>query len=299
MPALLQRKVELTLSRPGAGPSFFALDQTNAVQVTDLRVTFSVEKTIGSSPNTAQVVVYNLAEITRAEFIRKPLHVRLEAGYEGDLARLFTGDLSYGSNVPEGVDWRTELTLGDGARAYRNARARASLAAGSTRRQALAACASALGLALPRSVDDVPEIAAALRVQYASGVALSGPARQELDRVCRAAGVSWSIQDGRLQILRDADTRSDEIARIAADTGMVGSPEMGAPERASAAGAGKGGRRSPRLTVRTLLDPRITPGGRVRVESLAYTGLIRAVKVVHTGDTHGQDWYTVVEGTPL
>ena len=28
-------------------------------------------------------------------------------------------------------------------------------------------------------------------------------------------------------------------------------------------------------------------------------GLIRAVKVVHTGDTHGQHWYTVVEGTPL
>ena len=82
--------------------------------------------------------------------------------------------------------------------------------------------------------------------------------------------------------------RTISVPRIAQDTGMVGSPAMGAPTE-------EGG--PPVLTVTSLLRPDLRLRGRVTVESKATTGQFVCQRVIHQGDTHGQQWYTMIEAT--
>ncbi len=284
MTRLFKRGVALTLARPQAG-KFFE-NEPNAITIRDLRVQFSIVKDLDSEPNTCDVMVTNLAERTRAEVARLPLHVRLDAGYDGELARIFTGDVIWGQSKLNGVDWETKLQLGDGSRAHGGARLNRSFKAGTSAKTVLGDLAKAHGLKLPTSIADAKELSA----QFASGVTVSGPTHTELTKVLAPRGYGWSVQDGRLQILSGTGTRPDEAIVINQDAGMIGSPEFGPP--------GDEGK-PPTMTVSVLLYPRITPGGKIKVESRSVNGLFRVERVTHVGDTHGQSWQSNIEAIPL
>ena len=52
------------------------------------------------------------------------------------------------------------------------------------------------------------------------------------------------------------------------------------------------------MTVKMLLYPEIVPGDLVQVTSKVKNGLFKVVKVRHSGDTHGHDWWTDLEIAP-
>ncbi len=284
MARLFRRLAAVTLAKPLTG-KFFG-QQPNAIVVTDLRIQFSIEKSLEREPNSAHVTITNLAERSRAEVQQRPVWIRLDAGYDGQLERVFEGDLFHGESMRESADWETKLQVNDGGRAFRFARVSRSYGAGVDAYTALREAAKAMGLEARFS----PQAALELRAQYASGLVLQGPARMELDKVLAPYGMSWSIQDGRLQVLRAGEYRTEEPILISQDTGMVGVPDYGSPEK-------KG--QSPSLTVKTLLQPSVTPGGRVQVASRQIRGTFRVERVVHEGDTHGETWHTTIEAKPL
>src|SRR5436190_1487216 len=93
-----RRRAVLTVAKPQAGS--FTHTLPNALTIRDLKITFSIEKTIGRTPNTCVVSVFNLSDDTRARYFKdKPLHVSLDAGYVDNLQRIFTGDLRFGSTL--------------------------------------------------------------------------------------------------------------------------------------------------------------------------------------------------------
>ena len=262
---------------------FFAV--TESVTVRDLRVTVSIAKSLESTPNTATVNVYNLAERTRAEFQQRPLQVRLEAGYaDGGLATLFVGDVRFARSSLGGVDWVTRLELGDGARARKHARVSRSFKAGTTMRTVLDELAKSMGLTAPKSTDEI----SALGAQVANGIALSGPSHAELTRVLKASGLGWSIQDHQLQVLPRGGALASTAIVFSEHTGMVGVPEFGAPEQ---------GGKPPTLAISKLIDPSAlpTPGRKIVVSSRAVNGTFRVTRVTHHGDTHGAEWRSDVE----
>lgn len=279
---LFKRNVAITIARP---QSFF-VQAPNAVIVRDLRVIFQIEKSLSKEPNTCEVKIYNLAERTRGEVQVKPLHIRVDAGYDGNLERLFTGDLRFAQSKRQPVDWETCLQVADGDRAHRHARVNRSYKGGIDVKSALGEVARSMGLKLPTSVTEAKEFA----TQFTSGLTLQGPSQLEMERLLKPHGFTHSIQDGRLQILKATTAHTTEAIIIAQDTGMVGSPEFGTPDKKS----GK-----PVLTVKTLLKPRVFPGGLIRVEARAITGTFRVDRVTHSGDTHGSDWYTTIEAKEL
>lgn len=282
MALLFQRGCSVTVAKPDG----FFTQKPNAVVISDLRIQFHVEKTIGEEPNRCDVTVTNLAEGTRGQVVAKPLYVRLDAGYDGSLERLFTGDLLWGSSAKTGADWETTLQLRDGDRAFRYARVSRSYRGGVSARDAIVEAGRAMGLTVKLS----PTADRELRAQFASGLTLAGTAAGELSRLLAPFGMSWSIQDGRLQILRADELRADQAVVVSEDTGMIGVPELGAPIR-------KGGR--PVALVKMQLYPRVTPGGKVRIESRTVRGTFKALRVSHTGDTHGIPWETAVEAEPV
>lgn len=288
MARLFKREARVTIARPfrgdvssSAARRFFA-QAPNAVVVEGLRVQFRVEKNLASEPNTCDVTITNLAERTRGEVQDRPLYVRVDAGYDGELQRLFTGDLRWSNSVRNGADWETTLQLGDGARAFAFGRVNRSFRGGVTARTAVVEAADALGLTVKLSARAEAE----LQSQFAGGLSLIGLARDTLDQVLTPFGMSWSIQDGRLQILLADEARPEAPVLISQDTGMIGSPEFGAPET-------KG--KKPILKFKTLLHPELTPGTLVSVQSATINGRFRCERVAHMGDSRGREWYTEVE----
>lgn len=277
---LFKRAIAVTLARPVAG-SFFSAEPDSTV-ITDMRVQFTVEKNLKASANKAELTLYNLWEDSRAGLQVKPLKVRVDAGYDGNLERLFIGDLRHSQSKHLGPDWETRLELGDGDRALKHARISKAYKGGTQAKTILADICRSMGVSAPINLDGRRE----LLNEYATGVALTGLAHQNLTFLLSALGLEWSIQDGALQILSSNELRAGEPVVISQDTGMVGSPEFGTPDK-------KGGK--PRLTVRMLLYPGLTPGRKIDVRASGVTGVFRIERVVHSGDTHGTDWFSDIE----
>src|SRR5690348_16184447 len=83
------------------------------LEITDLRIKFSVERSLTPTPNQCDVWHSNLAQATRADLTTKPLSVQVDAGYD-DVARLlFVGDLRFGRSKQDGPSWTTLLQSGD------------------------------------------------------------------------------------------------------------------------------------------------------------------------------------------
>lgn len=291
MANLYGRVARLTISTPAAtGYSATLRDELVIDSNSDgkggnqgLRVSFKICKTDGKEPNTAEIVVTNLSPDNRGLLQKKGVKVTLEAGYEATgLSRIFRGDARTIDHIRDKADWNTTIKCGDGERAYQNARVNESFAPGTGAGDVLTYLANVSGL----QVGNVPTVVANLLFTYDQGYVVSGKWRDELDKLVRALGYYVSIQNETLQVLLPGQASTAAIPLISADSGLIGSPEFGAPEK-------KG---KPALVkFKSLLMPTL-PGARVRLKSLRYDGVVRVKKVEFEGDTFGGDWYTTYQG---
>jgi len=277
---LYKREVEITLSR---STGFFEQDPSNQIIISDMRVQFNVTKNLRDEPNTCELTITNLASETRAALQVLPLHVRIAAGYDGETQELFAGDMFWAGSSREGVDWLTKIQVGDGTRARANARISRTFKSGADPRQVIGDVAKSMGLKIPRSLAEGTDFLHSL----SSGVTVDGPSHEQMTKLLAPKGYGWSVQGGKLQVLKDGETLGGEAIVINKDAGMVGSPDFGAPSD---------DKQPPVLTVKTLLKPELRCGGRIALESRAINGLFRVNKLTHAGDTAGSAWHSTIEG---
>ncbi len=91
-----------------------------------LRVAFNIEKTLKPEPNRAEVMVWNLSELSRLALEQlSQVPVIVEAGYE-QTSKLFFGFLSEAQSITDGDDIVTIISSGDGEKAYQKSRINAS-----------------------------------------------------------------------------------------------------------------------------------------------------------------------------
>jgi hypothetical protein len=286
-----KRRIQVTVARMMPDVFFAEPSRTNAIVIRDAHIKFKVEKTLEEKPNTCEIEIFNLAETTRAAFTVKPSLVRLEAGYESapgvpELVKLFEGDLTFGPSAHEGVDWITRVSAAEGGRALANAHVSRSYKAGVNHRTVIAEVAKSMGLKVPTNVKEAKELSA----QFVSGVTLHGPSQAQMTKILKPHGMGWSIQNGQLQVLRAAGVRADEAIVISAKTGMVGSPILDAPKEPG---------KPATVKVKTLLEPGLLPGGRMRIIAEGVDGLFRIDKVTLQGSNFDTDYYSEVDGTML
>lgn len=285
MPDRLNRAARFSLARP-IGDSFATAREIETISVTDLRVAFSIEKNLGKEPNECSITVTNLSEKSRQELQKKPIRVTLEAGYIDQLETIFVGDVRWAESKRDRVDWHTTFECGDGHRAYRYARLNKTFRKGVTVRRALQDTAAAMNFRLPPEIADDPS----LDKQFAAGFAASGPARDVLSALLAPRGLTWSIQNGKLQILRETQTIRKGAALINQGNGLIGIPELSSPKD-------KGN--PPTLHCETLLRADISPGGIIQLDSRSIKGRFKVRRVLHVGDTHGSEWKTEIEARPI
>lgn len=266
-----------------------------------LRIQFRVEKQLYTPPNTADISITNLSEDTRRGMQQTGAEVILEAGYadaadaDGHYPLLFHGDARTIDHIRHGTEWVTRIQCGDGEVGYRYAQANLSRPPGTAK----ADVAKALAQALQPSGIDVSaflgQLGGALQFEVpdlAGGYAAQGNALEEFQKLAAPEGWIVSIQNGQLQVVTTKGTTLGQqtVPLISAETGMLGSPEHGSPD--------KNGLESI-LKVSSLLLPQLVPGNLFKLEAEGNAGNYRAQKVVHTGDTHGGDWKTEIEAWPM
>jgi hypothetical protein len=256
-------------------------------QIDGLRISFNIDQTDRKEPNKADISVWNLSETTRGKIQDETLPVILEAGYATNVAQIFAGDIRKDgiSSRRDGADWVTTLKTLDGGEAHRTARIQESFSPGTSLETVLRKLVDSAGVGLGNAIKQIKkgDVKGAL-TEFFGGVVLSGKTNDELGRVLRSAGYDYSVQDGQLQITELGGSTDQSAVLLSAATGLVGSPEPGA----------KG------LTkVRSLLQPIIRPRRKLKLETTELSGFYLARKVRHTGDTHGQDWYTDIEASQL
>jgi hypothetical protein len=285
MAALFKRVCELVVAKPVNG-SFVRTSPISVVKISDLRVTFRVEKTLDAEPNSADVTVYNLNERSRGELQERPLKVGLYAGHNNSPKKLFTGDVFWSTSKRNAPEWVTELQAGDGQRAIRQSRVAKSYRAGLKVREAMREILDSMGFGAPANTLLMPE----LNSVFANGLVIEGQSHAELTKLLNKAGLRWSIQDDQIQILRSNGAAVEPALPISQVTGMIGSPEFNAPPKEGDPAT---------ITIRSILYPELVPGRLVLVDSLTAKGQFRVDRVTHTGDTHGDDWETEVQCRPM
>lgn len=246
--------------------------QVGELDVSSLDVAFTVKRSLRPRPGACELKVYNLDASHRAELTaaRRPV-VQLSAGYDPP-PLLFRGDARKVEIERDGADWVAKVTAGDGEHAIRTARAAVSFAGGTSLADVIRALARSMGV----GEGNVSAAAASAAQQLPEGGVVRGPAAAELTRLCASAGLSWSVQDGVLQVLPVGRALSRVAVELAPDTGLVGSPERG---KGSA------------VKARALLIPDLVPGRLVSLRSGVVSGAYRIEDVEYTGDTKGDDWY--------
>lgn len=266
--------------------------RVDTLRFTGLDISFDVEKSLRREPNKCTLRVLNLSadhrrQLEQLNTTRKRgpgrIRVELEAGYrETGMSMVFRGDLRTALSTQEDDGtWVTTLEGEDGGRAVLWARVNRSFPAGTRVDQVIRACAEAMGVGVGNLEDAIQgarlEGAGAT---FTEGTVLSGPAPDELDGVLRSVGLTWSVQNGVLQLLQRGQALQTTAVRLTSDTGLVGTPGRAADGT---------------VTAKAFINPELYPGRQIQLDSPNVRGFFRVRKAKYSGDSAGDTWYVAME----
>jgi len=279
--------------------------QTQGIEINNLRIQFSIQKTADKNPNNSKISIWNLSKATRQEIEKVNTRCLLYAGYSEETGPLliFSGNVTFAWTKFDGPDIVTEMELGDGTQEIRDTTISVGYSKNVKSKQVFSDVATKMGL--PLSIpNDVPER------EWQNGLSYYGAARTLLDKTAKATGLEWSIQNGVLQVIQKGMVTTRQGLEISAVSGMIGSPESKREDKAESKGEkGKSDTNTkkkgttkitstePKQTwngwsVKNLLLPMVNPGDRVMLKAKAVEGIFRIEELTHTGDSHEGDWQT-------
>ena len=278
-----KRKVKLTIG-----------DGINALIVEDLRVKFEISKDLQGYPNLAKIDIFNLNDDSRAKVKDEFSKVIFNAGYEDNVKQLFLGDIRNVIHSRQGVDFITTIYAADGDTDFQGSFVNTSLSEGVKIKDIVDIVVADFKDVVVGELQGLTGERDKLR-----GVILSGPSKDILNQYGNDYDFDWSVQDGVFETI-GKDEAFNDVTTVSSQFGMLGSPsitELGAD-------------------VRILLNPSILPNRRIKIESSAPQlalgnlyfrdikktlgeGFYKVQKVIHTGDTHGNDWYSDITGRAL
>ncbi len=252
-------------------------------QISGLDVSFFVEKTLTSEPNTAEIKIYNLNDANR-KTLRDQQHipVLLKAGYAGSVGLLFKGDLTEVFSQREGPDWVTTIRSGDGLVALRSAVVQQSFKAGTPMLDVLKSMAKTLGISTGDAIQKLERLGLE---NIDNSMAVSGNSMNQLHKALKPLGLEASIQDNALQILVSGKALEQTAVLLSPETGLLGSPQL------SNHGV---------LRVQALLNHELFPGRKIKVDSGEIKELnFKIQRVNFRGDTAGSDWTVDIEANKI
>jgi hypothetical protein len=268
-------------------------------QLSGLRTSFSIEKTIEPEPNRATVRVYNLNGDNRGT-PKKGDMLTVRAGYAGNISGgeelpiIFRGTLTHITNKKDSVDWITEFRSGDGDDLKKSIMdeifppgtdpaAIIERLKNKIRELGVDLLSDFDGSILywiteqfRRATNDATNPGASISDQVTGATKtligrVDDVLRTEMDRV----GLSVSIQNNVLIVRPKGGSDGQEAVYLSPTTGLIGSPEV----------TEKG------VSFKSLIIKGMDPGRLVQIDSRVVRGEYVLTRAAINGDTFGNDWY--------
>lgn len=272
-------------------------DGTNALDVSKLDITFSVTKSLGDDGNSAEATVYNLSPASIRGQIAEGSRVIIEAGYQNSpYGMIFDGDVVGYINYKEGNVTRVlNLYAKDGDVFLNGNFISESYAAGMTTQDFLQNLVGLGGVTLG---DISPGLANA---QLPRGRALYGQPRQLLNQFAKTEGGRAYVSDRKIHLIKADDPPTGQIISLTPDSGLVGSPKQnddGNIEGTCLLNPQINLNKFVHVSSSNISRSLVTSGEGSALAELSGSGVYRIIKLVHRGDTRGNDWYTDFVGIP-
>ena len=264
----------------------------HALDVSNLRCVFYVEKAMAEEPGFSQITIYNMAPGSMRN-LRKGNKVILEAGYQvGNYGMIFSGTVAQPLIRKEDTI-NTALTLlcqdGD---AFLNARfASGTVAGGNTAR-------SVVQKIIGDARGDVTEgdISPSLsKNALPRAKVLFGPAAGYLGQISRGNDAQFYIEDGRANMPRAADNNDKLAFELNPLTGLIGAPTQTEDGVSGRCLINPGIKLNTKIYINSklveLMAIEKTDWGATEAIPPNRDGVYRIVRLVYEGDTHGDPWY--------
>lgn len=276
MPDIWHRDWELTIGTTRISPrEGVALD-----------IAFEVEKSLAREPNTATIKVFNLGR-QRRDALTQGDQLELRAGYLDLTSTLFVGEVRRVYSERHGPDVVTMAEARDGGREYRTTRLDRGWSPGTLVSTVVDAAVEALGI----GAGNLGQYRDQLTLEeggdgvFREGYVTVGPAWRVLSGILSDCGLSWSVQNGNLQVRQPGQPAELTAVHLSASTGLIGSPT-----RDLGGARGRGSQRQMTVNASSLLRPGLYPGRVVVLESSEVEGNFRVKRARYVGDTSGDDW---------
>lgn len=261
-----------------AGGTGFEIGATTSEQPIPLHINFAIEKADLESQNTGKIEVWNLSPAHLAMLEDEKCCLSLRAGYGNRLPLIFAGTVSYSSTCEDGADRKTEIEVNDSLIEMRNTYVSLSYNGTVNWKTILDDVATQMGVVITYSYN-------ATFVDVANGFSFVGLAKDVIHKGCQCCGLTWSIQNGIVQVKKPGDVMSREVFLISAKTGMIGIPVrvvISEDENTKQKTLG--------WDVQYLLNGAIGVDDFVKLESNIVTGYFRVYSVETAGDNLSGDW---------
>lgn len=255
----------------------------------EMKVEFSVTRTLESEENAASISIWNLAEKHRNAVGKEWDDVVLEAGYlppegGGNVGIIFAGQMRDVEHKRDGPDIITTLSCGDGDKAFSRATISKTFPAGTPVPEVVEEIYKQLEAeGMKRGEWKFPDDVPTTKRPYS----MCGTCKREMDRLGRSHGFYWSSQNGVMEIV-PGDGTLGGVVLISPQSGMVDVPTI----------TDNG------VKVSALLNPEIRPGRRVRIESdvlemNAEGGVYRVSTCTFTGSNRDGDFVVQITGEAI
>jgi len=272
-----------------------------ALDVSNLRCTFRIEKTYHSVANYSEITIYNLSAETEGTIINEYNRVIVNAGYQGTDAndnpkqygKIFDGNIIQvlRDKDDNNVDYRLTLHCGDGDNFLNSNFIKMTMNAGATHRQAIENIATVA--TVPTEIGKItPDLNP---ITLPRGKVFFGAPKKYLREIASDNNASFWVDNGEIYIGKTTDTAGQAIV-ITPETGLIGTPQMVQDG----------------IIIKMLLNANIGLMSMIKLDNsnirqikqqigqvpvmLDQDGQYQAYKIVHEGDTRGQNWYTQITG---
>lgn len=266
------------LSAGKAGELGFEIGETSSTQPVALHINFSLQKSDLETQNTGRVTVWNLNKQHLAALDAKDCVLSLKAGYGNRMALIFAGIVSSATTTRDGADMKTEIEVVDNLVEIRDTYVSVSYTGNVNWKTILDDVANQMGVAVTYSYN-------AEFVDIPNGFSFVGQARDIMTKGCNCCGLSWSLQNGVMQIKKPGDTMSREVFVLSKESGL-----LGIPARVTEAATQTSAKAEIGWDVEYFLNGAINVDDYVKLESTVVSGYFRVYSVEITGDNIVGDW---------
>nr|AGS53499.1 hypothetical protein [uncultured bacterium contig00055] len=254
--------------------------------VKDLKIAFNIEKTNGVDCNESKIRIYNMSLEMSNKVSVSGNHITLRAGYKDEsIAAIFFGDVLKGHRYRDGTEIVTELTVFDGRSAVMTAPVSISYAKGTDAKTVASYFLDAIGLPY-KGLENIPGGA------YDHGYTYIGMAGDGLREVLNRYGLSYTIQNEMVFILKEGESADETGLKLTPKTGLLSTPQAVSDktgeddEEIDAAN---------RWKFTTMLFPELLPGAACSVGSDTLNGEVIIEKAVFSGDNWLDDFKIDIE----